>query len=75
MEDEEILPLKTKEFEFCTSSILRIEDDYFRKDEDGGSIGSHGNYDIKTLSISRQEARRLLIEWGCDIVDIARWTR
>lgn len=63
----------TNEDSWFTDKIIRIEEDYFLLHENGGENGSYDNRDFKETCtlIDRTEARRLALEWGEDLDDVA----
>jgi len=63
----------TMENEWDTEKIIRIEGDYFHVHENGGSSGAYDKRNFKETCkiITRSEARRLALEWGADLDDVA----
>lgn len=65
--------------EFATRQVIRIADDYFFRHQNGGSRGAwdpRQNPSIfSTESITRQDARRRLLEFGLEPPAVAKATR
>jgi hypothetical protein len=67
------------EGEFQTEQVVRIEDDFFYRRNNGGSRGAHDhrtNPDVfECNEIDRREARRTLLKFGLDPVEVADKTK
>lgn len=69
--------LFTREREFTTDKIVMIETeigqlpDYFHIEENGGSGGQWQNRSNVVTKVNLSEARRLALEWGEDLEDVA----
>ena len=62
--------LAEDEGEFRTRKVVRIGDDFYEADENGGERGAWQNRPTKVKSIDRTEARRILLEMGGDLPSI-----
>jgi hypothetical protein len=71
--DAEILAEKRSEFR--TKKVIRIEDDFFYVNENGGTGGAYEKGTDNAESITRTEARRLLLEMGDTPEEAAQKTR
>jgi hypothetical protein len=69
------------EDEWSTDSLVRVEGDYFLVHKNGGSRGAHcrgANHFPETLepteTLSRSDARAVLLNWGYGPAEVARLT-
>lgn len=58
---------------WTTDDIVRIDGEYYKRHQNGGSQGAwdHRQFRPKCEAITRTEARRLALEWGYDLEDVA----
>lgn len=61
------------ETEWYTDDIVRIDDEYYFRHQNGGDRGAYDerNFHPRCEIISRTEARRLALEWGEDPETVA----
>lgn len=62
------------EQEFVTDDIVRIGGEYYHRHRNGGA---RGQWDPKSFSascqvVTRTEARRLALEWGCEPEEVEK---
>jgi hypothetical protein len=74
MAKDKAIVLATQEYEFTTESVVRIGEDYFFRDENGGERGAWQDRANKTTPLSRSEARARLLEMGMEPDDVAEKT-
>jgi hypothetical protein len=83
--EEEGEVLAENEGEWSTQKIVRIEAQAYYQHENGGKRGAHDRQDgdgvwrerpvEPTREIGKTEARKLMLDWGYDLKEIAQKTR
>ena len=66
--------LASHEMEYRTIKVIRIEDDFFLLDENGGSCGAWQNRGNKCEELTRSQARAKLLEMGLEPEEAAKAT-
>jgi hypothetical protein len=70
--------LAEREGEFRTHKVIRIGDDYFDVDENGGSRGAwevkNGSGATRATVVDCTEARRILLEMEIELDEVVRLT-
>lgn len=61
--------------EYTTQKVVRVGDDLFYIDENGGERGAHQNYKGLVESIDETEAKRRLLSFGLSPKEVARKLR